>query len=84
MKHFDPDPHLFQVVDVHELGSDGAAIDLFQALDDIAQGQSFLLKVFRDKGLVLKEKREKNRVSRGLLRVAVWWSMYVCERVELE
>ena len=57
--------YLFQVVNVHELSSNGAAIDLFQALNDIAQGQSFLLKVFRDKGLVLKEKREKQGQSRS-------------------
>ena len=52
-------PYLLQVVDVHELCPDGSAVDLLQALDDVPQRERLLLKVFRNKGFFLKEKREK-------------------------
>ncbi len=46
-------------MDVHEFCSDGSAVDLLQTLDDVTQGQGLLLKVFRNKGFVLKEKRKE-------------------------
>lgn len=53
--------HLLQVMYVHELCADGSAVDLLQPLDNVAQRQRLLLKVFRDKGFVLKEKKKERR-----------------------
>ena len=48
--------YLLIVVDVHELGADGPAIDFLEPLDDLPKGKGLFLKVFREIGFLLKSK----------------------------